>query len=327
MRWICLLAVICIPVRVVAEPSRSPFEGVCTDDFRRTLTAINGATWEIHLDGTQARLDVRRTVRLIEPNTWGIVFISQPADIDALIEEDGPSQLTMHADRGAASAREPEVRVLGGGDEAELPPLCSWHLITPHAPGPLKLKAKLVPVTDRSKALGERTLNLIVQTRFAGAFRVGIAGIVGAADRKFEGRTSPGTMQAEIVKTSYTPFELVFGYSMFFDGARGRRYLLRDGTDNALASHLGLYLGFGALSTTATSIDFLKSIHLGFEFELTPNLSMVATVVARRIDQLAGDARVGGPAPATIPLEQTYALGGAIIININPGLFRFIKGL
>lgn len=192
--------------------------------------------------------------------------------------------------------------------------------------GAFKLTTRLVDIGDRSKTVAERQVDVIVQERFAGAFRIGVAGIAGAEDRKFEARTAPGSMQPEIVRTSHTPFELVVGYSLLFDGGKGRRYLLRDDSDCWFTSHFGLFLGFGALSATSSDIDFLKSLHVGLEYELTPNIAIAATLVGRRLDQLSAGARVGGPSPSTIPIEQTYGLGGAIMVNLLPGLFKFAKG-
>jgi hypothetical protein len=317
------------PARASAEPTAPPaFDAVCEPVARKQHMTDNSATWEIHLDGTHRRLDVLEVARVVDPNTWGIVFVSQPAATDAVISEDDTIQIaTPTMATGTATSGSSALGAARSPEPEAPPPICTWHLIAPHAPGPFKVTAKLFDVaSDRSKPVAERRINLIVQTRYAGAFRTGVAGIIGAEDRKFESRTSPGTMQPEIVRTSHTPFELVVGYSLFFDGIRGRRYVLRDGSDNILASRLGLFLGFGTVSVTSDNIDFLKSLHVGLEIELTPNIAVAVTAVGRRIDQLSGSARVGGPAPATIPIEQTYALGGAVVVNIHPGFFRFAKG-
>jgi hypothetical protein len=304
-------------------PTPTTFDEICAPAERARLASDNRATWQVLLDGTHRRLDVVKVVRAVDPNTWGIVFVSQPATSDAMLSADGTAGLAVPSmkDGSATSGSENPTWTR----DAE-PPICSWHLIAPRKPGPFKLTAKLVDPAARSTPLAQREIDVIVQERFAGAFRVGVAGILGAEDRKFEARTSPGSMQAEIVRTSHTPFEVVIGYSLFFDGGKGRRYLLRDDSDNLFLSHVGAFFGFGAVSATTTDIDFLKSLHAGLEVELTPNIAIAVTLVGRRLDQLSTGARVGGPAPSAIPLEQTYGLGAALVINLLPGFFKFAKG-
>ena len=87
------------------------------------------------------------------------------------------------------------------------------------------------PSKTAGNTLSERNLDVIVLQRYAGAFRAGVAAIFGAPDQKFEARTSPGSTQAEVVRTGYTPVELVLGYSIYFTGlcGPGRSYFTKQG--------------------------------------------------------------------------------------------------
>lgn len=314
------------PAKPVATPKI--FDDVCTQNVRTKHAMENGATWEIQLDGSHNRLDVVKLVRTVDPNTWGIVFVSQPANSDAVLSADGTVEIANPGIKGGAatSGTEKQTSLAPPCPAIDEPPICSWHLIAPRKPGPFKVTAKLVDTTNRSTTLGERQFEVLVQERFAGAFRIGVAGILGAEDRKFEARTAPGSTQPEIVRTSHTPFELVVGYTLFFDGGKGRRYLLRDDSDNWFTSNFGLFLGFGAVSATTSDLDFLKSLHVGLEYEITPNIAVALTVVGRRLDQLSAGARVGGPAPSSIPIEQAYDVGAGLVVNLLPGFFKFAKG-
>jgi hypothetical protein len=144
-----------------------------------------------------------------------------------------------------------------------------------------------VALNDPAKTapVSQRKIDIIVLQRFSGAFRAGIAGIYGAPDQKFEPRTAPGSSQAEIVRTTRTPVEFVLGYSIYFEGLGdrpGRSYFTHDG-NTVQDGHGGFYLGFGAVSVSGTnSVDFLKSLYAGLEYEFSPYFAVALTGVVRR---------------------------------------------
>ena len=118
---------------------------------------------------------------------------------------------------------------------------------------------------------------------------------------------------------------LVIGYSLYWDGLfrpQGRTYNLISGS--WLARHAGLFVGFGALSFANSNVDFLRSIHVGPELELSRNISIATTFVYRRGTTLAGDLRAGGAAPeGTIPTSTTYSWGAGLVLTLSFDAVKF----
>jgi hypothetical protein len=86
-----------------------------------------------------------------------------------------------------------------------------------------------------------------------------------------------------------------------------------------------MYFGLGALSSSGGSkVEWLRSIYAGVEYELTPGSSVAVTAVARRVDGLANDLKVGSVVPVGMTVTNTtFAFGGAIVFNFTPAFFKF----
>jgi hypothetical protein len=318
-----------------APPKPEPFKTTCRVQIERAQKY----QWVSYVDTANptASLEVIRNPSapgdqtdvpspIVEPSSFGLVVVRHA------------EQLVVAFDSGSAALTLPGISQGVGQSGADTGPtttktkqpagpkyVCSTHQVPPHAPGPFQVKLKMVdPSKTAGNTLSERNLDVIVLQRYAGAFRAGVAAIFGAPDQKFEARTSPGSTQAEVVRTGYTPVELVLGYSIYFTGlcGPGRSYFTKQGVATQ-DSHWGAYLGFGVVSVTSNSIDYLKSLHLGIEYEFSPYFALAVTGVIRRVDELAAGAQVGGPAGNTIPTQSSYVPGVAVVLNISPSFFRF----
>jgi len=309
-----------------------PIVSVPAPSFGDTCKEVHAPPhdWEIWLDAANSAsaLKIQKFEhQFVEPNSFGVVLVRHSDQVDVQFDSlPAPAITRPSIDTGIGQSGTGNVSPNNEIANKVAPATayqCTMHPIAPRPSGPLQIKVKLVSVANRATTLGERTLDVIVIQRYAGAFRVGIAGVFRAPDQKFEARTFPGSSQSEIVRTARTPIELVLGYSLYLEGFdKGRRYIFKEATPWYKAN-LGLYFGFGAASIASGSFDFLKSLHVGVEYELSPNLSLALTGVLRRVDQLADGAHVGGPAPATIPVTSGYVPGVAIVLNISPSFFRF----
>ena len=61
--------------------------------------------------------------------------------------------------------------------------------------------------------------------------------------------------------------------------------------------------------------------------ELSPGVSVAATAVVRRVKVLRDGMREGSPTmDGDIPLADTFGVGGALILNVTPDVFRFTAG-
>lgn len=315
-------------------PRPEPFETTCKEQIERAKkyqwvsyvdTANSTASLEVIRNPSAPCDEADIPPPIVEPNSLGFVVVRHA------------EQLVVAFDSGSAGLTLPGIFQGLGQSGTNTEPtkaapkptgpqyVCSTHQIPPHAPGPFQVKLKIIdPSKSASGTLSERSLDVIVLQRYAGAFRAGIAGIFGAPDQKFEARTSPGSAQAEVARTAYTPVELVLGYSVYFTGlfGPGRSYFTKQGVATQDSSW-GAYLGFGVLSVTSNNVDYLKSLHLGIEYEFSPYFALAATGVLRRVDELAAGAQVGGPAGNTIPTQSSYVPGVAVVLNISPSFFRF----
>jgi hypothetical protein len=275
-------------------------------------------------------LDAGSKGAIIDPHAFGLVVVRHPAGT-AMTFNSGVIALTMPSfftGPGQDGASQDPARVAPVPTVAE-PLVCSYHQVGPHAPGQFKVTVALNKASGTtSSKISDVNLDLVVVKRYLGAFRVGVAGIVDAPDRKFEARTAPGSSQAEIVRTEHYPVELVLGYSVYLETLyddRARSYFDSSGRAKQ-DGRFGLFLGFGVASYSETNINYLQSLHLGLEYELGPHLAIAVTGVARRVEELAAGAMVGAPTagnPATVPTQKDYDLGGAIVINISPSFFKF----
>lgn len=207
--------------------------------------------------------------------------------------------------------------------------LISSVFIPPHAPGAMHIDIKFVDPGD-AKPKAATAIDLAVDQGYSGSLRVGIAHVFGAQDHRFSKLQPAASLPATITETDTGTNEVVVGYSLYLDALlhgdpAGRTYAVYpDHWYAAPLRHLGLFVGFGALSYSPGNIDFLKSIHVGAELELTRNLSIAATAVGRRITQLGGNLHVGGLAPSgDLPTSSDYGYGFGLVFNFSTDFVKF----
>jgi hypothetical protein len=324
------------------KPSRMPPVGECklspqtmNYDWSIVFDAANpehdlGETGPIPQQVVLQHGDLTGTLSavVVSPNKVGVLIVRH-WDSDRVVFDGSGAPVALStpatANSGTAQADDGKAKV------ATTPPpslptasVCEYKPVAPHAPGPFTVTVKITDGADATKVLSARTIDLITEQRYSGAFRVGVAGILFADDQNFTAETFPNSPQAEIVRSSKVPAELVIGYSQFFDGlGDGRSYI-----DRQWYQRFGIYVGVGVLGFSTSSIDFLKSMHVGFEFEISQSMSIALTAVGRRVNELADNIHVGAPVPSGgIPTQTGYVPGMAVILNITPSFFRFATSL
>lgn len=118
------------------------------------------------------------------------------------------------------------------------------------------------------------------------------------------------------METGGYDLEIVAGFAAFLDKG-GRGYSSHD------YSRFAPYLGIGLLSQGADGeVDFLKSVHLGVEWELTPTFSLASTVVLRRVTRLAPGVALGGPVQGDVPTVTRQSVGLGFVLNVSPEFLR-----
>lgn len=214
---------------------------------------------------------------------------------------------------------------LAGGTTGDR--LTSTVFIPPHAPGTLHMDVKFVDATDNTKVRTITSVDLIVDQGYAGALRLGLGHVWGTQERSYSALQRTKDSPKEIVEQSTEPTEVVVGYSLYFDGfsVQGRTYnLLSHCWYCWFWRHAGIFAGFGALSYANGNVDFLRSIHVGPELEISRNISVAATVVYRRNSVLSGGLQPGGPAPeGEIPTSSRYDWGLGLVITFAPEFAKF----
>ena len=169
---------------------------------------------------------------------------------------------------------------------------------------------------------------LFVEETYVGAFRVGLAGVfLGGQDAQYGVGLVGNSMQQEVVAQPGDPLnvDIVIGYSAFFD-ANGRSARGCETAPFCFAPFVGL----GLLSPTADGVTWLKSIHLGIEWELVPNFAIAVTGAVRRVDRLQEGYVVGGPVPNGldgVPTREAWNVGLGVVLNLSPDFFKVAGGL
>ena|SRR5579859_1712970 len=284
-----------------------------------TDVSSTNASYIICIDvGATHSLDIEKYPQsvVIAPNSVGAVWIRFPPGDDV-----PPPTIT-----GTIGIFTPPM--MGGAAAAPAHPHKVFQ-IAPRMPGPVTIDIKVV--NSGGNVVNEIPIELIVDKTYSGAFRLGFAGIFGsdAQDKTFDSKKFPGSNQSEVVQSSQTPIELLLGYSLFFDGFRGgRSYVVSASGGRYLLQHLGLFIGVGIVSVSGAGADWLKSLHLGLEWEFSPNFAIEVTAVARRVTTLQNGVEVGSPVPDSgVPTATKYAFGGAVVLSVSPDFFRFATQL
>ncbi len=195
----------------------------------------------------------------------------------------------------------------------------SEFFIPPHAPGAMHLDIRFLDPGD-SKPKAATAVDLTVDQGYAGSFRLGISRVFLSPKRSFTKLQRYKDGPTEITQTSSAPSEVVVGYSVYFSGAGGRSYAVRSPYDR-----FGLFIGFGVLGyAPGEPVDFLRSIHIGPEIEISRHMTLALTGVLNRQTELHNFA-VGGPAPeGELPTSTGYDLGVAVVLAFSPDFVKVV---
>lgn len=198
--------------------------------------------------------------------------------------------------------------------------VASGRTFAPRRPGFTPLEVRLVDAAGQLAA-DPFKIEYWVEETYSGAFRVGVAGILlGALDQRYRAETRPGSAQREIVATDESAMDLdvVLGYSPYLDeGGRPAA-----GCENAPFC-FNPYFGLGLLSASGDGeLQWLKSVHLGVEWELTEAFAIGLTANLRRVERLAEGFRPGYPVEGNVPTDDVFVFGVGVVINLSP---EFLK--
>lgn len=232
-------------------------------------------------------------------------------------------QIAMNGTRGILSpqARDPDMAMSSRGEELEreedIAPVVTEQRFAPRLPGEA---AVALEVYDSDGALvGALTVEMIVETEYVGAIRLGVgANFLGAVDASYEARTHPGSDQAEVAVSEggAMDLDLMLGYAAFL-GPNGRP---ARGCESIC---IAPYVGVGVLSSSEEGLALLKSLHAGIEWEPVPDFSIAFTGVARAVDRLPEGLQVGSPIDGdTVPTQRSYGLGVGLVLNFSPAFTK-----
>lgn len=226
-----------------------------------------------------------------------------------------------------------DVQADGGGlgaDGSQEPTITltsSSRTFAPRRPGFAPLAITLLD--DQRAQVGDPlAIEFWIDETYSGAFRVGIGGIfLGGVERRHHAVTHGNSLQPEIEVSgrNVMDVDLMLGYSPYLDSG-GRA---ATGCDNAPFC-FNPYFGLGVVSVDSGSggggIDWLKSVHLGVEWEVSPAFAVAVTANLRRVQRLAGGLHPGDPIEGDIPTENRYVFGVGLVINLSPTFFKIGAG-
>lgn len=288
------------------------------DECRRQASAGKNAVVCVDLvDGPSAVHAPENS--LLAPNQGIVVLVRYKGDAP-IVELGGKRGLTT-----------PEMATLEKFEDrailhtwAEAGIKVSRTVFDPREPGSADLTVKLKEV-DKTPIV---TVPLQVEKRYWGAARFGVGTLLG--DFNQYSVSTPSGSQASFISGSQVPlrFEFVTGVSFYpevlFKRYGGRGY---SGGPNA---HVGLYVGFGLLSASATGVDSFTSFHIGPELEFTQDISLALTFVLNRTRKLSLGYEVSSPIEAGASVDSftspTVVPGVGLVLNASPAFLQFATG-
>lgn len=330
--------------RSASEPFRTACKSAPHDGSNTSLEELRAfpdLTYVVCLDATTRNgwpeiTDDHQTI--VPPNSTGAIIVRHWPDVMPVVSASGVQVglTTPGFEGGPVTPPGVAADTLAAGSGAGIgspgsEAINTVVLIPPHQPGAFHLDLRLADANDLTKIHAVQGIDLIVDQRYVGAFRIGVGYDFNIHDLAYSAKTVPGSSQPEIFGTNASPFELVLGYSLYLDGfGKGRTYSLGLGTSfcdvvkNLFLRHVGLFGGIGAASIQGTSVDFLKSLYLGVEIEVSRNLSLSIAHVSRRTAELADGLMLGGPAPSgDIPTAVHIEEGWGFVLSVSTDFFRF----
>src|SRR6202012_87791 len=122
------------------------------------------------------------------------------------------------------------------------------------------------------------------------------------------------------------------GYSLYADVLKGGRIYDLGCLDwfstCYVMKHSGLYIGVGAVQTSGGTFDYLRSLHIGPEIDISRNLSFAFTLVMHKqtVLERVNGLGVGSPIPASgIPTTTQYGRGIGLMFNFTSEFFEFAE--
>jgi len=263
--------------------------------------------------------------RLTKPNRYFLVHVLHFVDRQVEVSLGGQVGTFVPGNRG-----ELRVRASNGGrgggiggaqGAVQAPDLTvSTQVLAPRLPGYAPLTVRLNDLAGEIKA-PPMLVEFWIDETYSGAFRMGFAGVfAGGLEQRYQKVTAPNSQQAEIRASDANPVDvdLVVGYAPYLE--RGGRSAA--GCENAPFC-FSPYVGIGVVSAADDGgLDFLKSVHLGVEWEFTPSFSIALTANLRRVQRLAAGYAPGQPIDGDIPTESRYVFGAGLVINLSPSFLK-----
>ncbi|PIE20999.1 MAG: hypothetical protein CSA66_00210 [Proteobacteria bacterium] len=304
---------ISVPPQLACPPAKLPYEDmivVCVDATQDVLR------YTMVPEGT----------RLTKPNRYFYIQVLHFVDRKVDINLGGQIGSWVPAARGNLRVSAGAGRGGGiGGAQGGAPDLTvSSQTLAPRQPGYAPLTVRMS--NDAGEPIGSPLLvEFWVDETYSGAFRMGVAGVfLGGVERTYAKVTQPNSQQAEIQAGGANPvdIDLVVGYAAYLDSG-GRSAVGCESAPFCFAP----YFGLGVVSASGGGdLEFLKSVHLGVEWELTSTFSIGLTANLRRVERLAEGYRPGMPIAGEIPTEDRYLLGAGLVINLSPSFFKIGAG-
>lgn len=298
-------------VEVLCPPREARFEDhiiICVDAHRDTIE------YTVHPRGKQ----------VVKPNRQFLVRVIHKPGRKLKVSLGGERGTTAPGSRNQAPE---DVEFRATGDDTPVPALVTDRVFVPRRPGTADLQIQLYDKAS-DELLDEGTIEFFVETTYNGAFRLGVGAVfLGAVDAQYSARTVAGSSQAELVAESEDDVnvDIILGYTAYLD-ADGRPQTGCVSKPWCFAP----YFGLGLLSPrTDGEVDFLKSIHLGAEWEPVPNMAIGVTAVLRRVSRLAPGARVGQPIDpnSDVPTVSEWTVGLGVVLNLSPDFLRTARGV
>ncbi|MBX3159217.1 MAG: hypothetical protein KF773_24830 [Deltaproteobacteria bacterium] len=300
-------------------------------------------TWVLYVDQTRdtgPRI-VYAPDNYIRVNSFGRVRVRHFKHVNpTLLPTGAGAALTAPSESGGLSSDKASGGIGASflaSDNGEA--VISEFLVAPRAPGALNIAVKFTDAADPGKARGEVGAEMLVDKAYSGAFRFGLSRVLGLSEIQYVGVQKEKDGPFIVTKNASPPHEVVLGLSLYsqYFGQGGRTYFLRKkysgwwkipkclwSIPQWLWRHGGLYVGVGALSYSSANVDIMKSLHLGVEFELLPNLSIALTTAIRRTPVLGDGIFEKGEVPsASVYTTNTYRAGIGLVLNVSADFLKF----
>jgi hypothetical protein len=206
----------------------------------------------------------------------------------------------------------------------------SHATFAPRKPGSADVKIALRDLDDKTKVIAEHTIELEVDTTYAGAIRLGFSSVFGdAVDRAYDSQLAAGSSTREVTSTESgdVNIEVVVGISAYLIdliAQGGRTYASRPRWSYFAPSP---YVAIGVVTPKEDGVRAIPSLHVGLEWEFSKSFAIGVDAVARRVTRLADGLSVGSPVSAMTTITQDrYEWGWSFTFSVSPEFFQFAVG-